>query len=58
MAEMGSRIHSVLRVMSTQKLPSVFFSRPAMPRMNAIAIAMPEAADQKLCVARPSIWVR
>ena len=56
--EIGSSTHSVPRVRSTQKLPSVFISRRAMPRMNAIASAMPTAADQKLCVASPSICVR
>jgi hypothetical protein len=34
--------------MSTQKLPIVSFSCCAMPRMNAIATAMPTAAETKL----------
>ena len=36
------------RVRSTQKLPMVSFSRRAMPRMNAMASAMPTAAETKL----------
>ncbi len=45
---MGSSSQSVARVMSTQKLPMVSFSRRAIPRTNAIANAMPTAADVKL----------
>ncbi len=56
--EIGSRTHRVPRVRSTQKLPSVFISVRAMPRIKAMASARPTAADQKLCVASPSIWVR
>ena len=44
----GSSTHSVERVISTQKFPMVSFSVRAMPRMNAIASAMPTAADAKL----------
>ena len=44
----GNSTHSVARVMSTQKFPSVSRSRPAMPRMKAIARAMPAAAETKL----------
>jgi len=41
--------HRVLaRVKSTQKFPIACISRRAMPRMNAIASAMPVAADTKL----------
>ena len=54
----GSSTHSVARVMSTQKLPSVSRSRAAMPRMNAIASAMPTAADTKLWYASPAICVK
>ena len=54
----GSSTHSEARTRSTQKLPSVSFSRCAMPRMNAIASAMPVAADTKLWYASPAIWVR
>ena len=46
------------RVRSTQKLPSVFSLRAAMPRMRAIATEMPTAAETKFCTARPDIWVR
>ncbi len=44
--------------MSTQKLPMVPMVVRLMPRMRATATTMPAAADQKLCVARPAIWVR
>ena len=44
----GSSTQSVVRVRSTQKLPMVSFSRRAMPRMNAMASAMPTAAETKL----------
>ena len=44
----GSSTQSVARTMSTQKLPIVSFSFWAMPRMNAMATAMPTAADTKL----------
>ena len=44
--------------MSTQKLPIVSFSFCAMPRMKAIATAMPTAADTKLWYARPAICVK
>ena len=54
----GSSTQSVARVMSTQKLPSVSRSRCAMPRMNAIASAMPTAAETKLWYASPAICVR
>ena len=43
---------------STQKLPSVRRPRRMMPRMIAMATAMPAAADTKFCTASPTIWVR
>ena len=55
---MGNKTHRVARTMSTQKLPRVSFSFCATPRMNAIAIAMPTAADTKLWYARPAICVK
>jgi hypothetical protein len=54
----GSSTHSDARTMSTQKLPIVSCSFCAMPRMNAIATAMPTAADTKLWYASPAIWVK
>ena len=54
----GSRIRVVLRVRSTQKLPSVDARRRASPRMNAARTAMPAAAETKLWTASPSIWLR
>ena len=44
--------------MSTQKLPMTPEVVRLIPRIRATATAMPIAADQKLCVARPAIWVR
>ena len=46
--EIGSSTQSEARTMSTQKLPMVSFSFCAMPRMKAMATAMPTAADTKL----------
>ena len=54
----GSRMRTVVRVRSTQKLPMVRPWRRARPRMNAAASAMPTAADTKFCTARPDIWTR
>ena len=54
----GRRIRSVVRVRSTQKLPSVRRPRRTIPRMIAMTTAMPAAAETKFCTARPSIWVR
>ena len=44
--------------MSTQKLPMVAEVVRLIPRISAMATTMPAAADQKLCVASPIIWVR
>ena len=44
----GSSTHNMERVISTQKLPMVDCSRRAMPRMTAMASAMPTAAETKL----------
>ena len=46
------------RVQSNQKFPMPFAFSRAMPRMIAIAIAMPVAADRKLWRARPAICVK
>ncbi len=54
----GSSTQSEQRTRSTQKLPIVSFSFCAMPRMKAMASAMPVAADTKLWYASPAIWVR
>ena len=56
--QIGSSTQSRPRTRSTQKLPSVSFSFWAMPRMKAIATAMPTAADTKLWYARPAICVK
>ena len=52
--ESGSRIRSVPRVRSTQKLPIVPESRYDRPRISATATAMPTAAETKFCTARPT----
>src|SRR5215471_9988251 len=56
--ERGSRIQRLDRVQSNQKLPMPFAFSRATPRMTAMAIAMPVAADRKLWNARPTIWVK
>ena len=48
----------MVRVRSTQKLPSVRRPRPTMPRMIATTTAMPAAADTKFWTASATIWVR
>ena len=48
----------VVRIMSTQKLPSVCVRLRTMPRISATATAAPAAADTKLCTASPAIWLR
>ena len=62
MNAIGRRMRVTLRTRSRQKLPIVAapFLRPerVMPRMSAIAIARPTAADTKFCTAKPNIWVR
>ena len=52
----GSRMRIVMRVRSTQKLPSRSVWVRVRPRMRATATAMPTAADRKFCTARPAIW--
>ena len=56
--DIGSRIRVVLRVRSTQKLPSVVAWRRDRPRISAAMAAMPAAAETKFCTASPIIWVR
>ena len=57
-AEIGSRTNSVIRVRSTQKLPTLRVEARAKPRITATATAMPVAAETKFCTVRPAIWVR
>jgi hypothetical protein len=45
-------------VQSNQKFPMPLAFSRAMPRTTAIAMAMPVAADRKLCSARPAICVK
>src|SRR5580698_7664438 len=54
-SEIGISTHSVVRVRSTQKLPIVVALRRANPRITAAAIAIPAAADRKLCEDRKSV---
>ena len=54
----GSRIQSVERTRSTQKLPMVLALRRAIPRTSAMAMAMPVAAEVKLWTASPTIWLK
>ena len=56
--QMGNRIRSVPRTRSTQKFPSSPVRLRAKPRTNAIATAMPTAADTKFCTASPAICTR
>jgi hypothetical protein len=55
-AARGSRTRIVMRVRSTQKLPSRSVCVRTSPRTRATATAMPTAADRKFCTARPAIW--
>ena len=50
-SDAGSSTYSVPRTRSAQKLPILPAERRARPRTNATAIAMPTAADAKLCIA-------
>ncbi len=54
----GSSRRRVIRVRSTQKLPSWSVLRRAKPRTSATATAMPTAAEAKFCTARPAICTR
>ena len=54
----GSRMRTVARTRSTQKLPIVAARRRASPRMRATATVRPTAADTKFCTASPAICVK
>ena len=54
----GIRYRIVIRVRSTQKLPSRSVLDRMNPRIIAIATTMPTAADRKFCTARPPICTR
>ncbi len=45
-----------MRVRSTQKLPSPSPRLAAKARAMAAAMAIPAAADRKLCDVSPAIW--
>ncbi len=55
---MGSRMRNVVRMRSTQKLPTVRLPARASPRINAAITAIPTAAETNCCTVRPTIWVR
>ena len=57
-SDRGSRMYSVPRTVSTQKLPIVEVVRRAIPRIRATSTAIPDAAERKFCTVRPSICVR
>ena len=54
--ENGISSRMMIRVMSTQKLPSRSVLFRMKPRISAIATTMPTAAETKFCTARPAIW--
>ena len=56
--ESGSRIRTVARVRSTQKLPSRSVWVRTNPRISPTATARPTAADTKFWTARPAICTR
>ena len=56
--ESGNRMRSRPRVRSTQKLPRLREPDRVMPRIRAITMARPAAADTKFCTARPTIWLK
>ena len=56
--EIGSSTYSVMRVRSTQALPTVLALCRAKPRIRAMTTTMPVAAEKKFCTASASIWVR
>ena len=58
MIDSGIRYRIVIRVRSTQKLPSLSVLDRMNPRISAIATTMPTAADRKFCTASPAIWAR
>ena len=50
----GSRMRTVPRTRSTQKLPIRSVLCRAMPRISAIATARPTAAETKFCTVSPT----
>ena len=51
----GSKIRSVPRTRSTQKLPSSPLRERTKPRIRATATARPTAAERKFCTASPPV---
>jgi hypothetical protein len=58
MIEIGRRIYNTLLVISCQKFPMVWEVCLVKPRIKAIAMHKPVAAERKFWTARPDIWVR
>ena len=58
MKAIGSRMRTVARTRSAQKLPIVSLVARVNPRIKATATAMPTAAETKFCTARPTICTR
>ena len=56
--EIGNSTYTVARVTSTQKLPIVFFSCRAKPRTNAMATAIPAAAEAKFWTVKAAICTK
>ena len=57
-ATIGNFWADATRVISAQKLPIVVADRRAKPRNRANASAIPVAADRKLWIVRPNIWLK
>ncbi|MNU01237.1 hypothetical protein D3C72_2445760 [compost metagenome] len=57
-SDSGSSSHTVMRVMSTQKLPSTALERAVKPRISANTTAMPVAAEKKFWPASATICVK
>ena len=55
--DMGAKTRTMLRVISTQKLPMVRVF-PSMPRTTASATASPTPAAVNCATTSPAIWVR
>ena len=55
---MGNRMRVVLLTMSTQKLPMKTVRLRVIPRMRAMTMANPTAAEAKCSTIKPPIEVR
>ncbi len=48
----------MVRVRSTQKLPTVAALARVKARASGTTMAMPVAADRKFCTVKPAIWLK